>query len=437
MEEKELKTIKRDKLYEEIWQISVAGVAKKYDLPYAKLLQLCKKHNVPIAPSGYWTKLNFGKEVEKIPLPPSDVIDIELPNDDIVDTISLKKEQEKTKNQESIISEGNIFEGKESEKLQIKKKSTVNRNILKFLDEEERNRILELAFEIILCENEKKMHKAIVNHKSKILLWEKNSKNQAYTPNNAKPQSPYLYDTVSESALTRVLNILNALFLSVEKLGGVINEDLSMQIRGETVYIDIGEGQDEVPHVLTKQEAMEMLVYNDAIKHNRWASKPNIRKYDRLYNGILRFSIRKGRYLRDTNVQQMEQRIGDLLIEAYEESEIVRIHRIISEEKERKRAEEERIREEKKELYNNEIKRTNALINISEDYDIACKIRNLINGMKLARDLDEDEKEWIEWAQKKADWYDPAISREDECFGIRKHHKSAESKVFRERGYWW
>lgn len=35
---------------------------------------------------------------------------------------------------------------------------------------------------------------------------------------------------------------------------------------------------------------------------------------------------------------------------------------------------------------------------------------------------------WIEWARKKADWYDPSIATEDEYLGKRQHEKNAEEK---------
>ena len=36
--------------------------------------------------------------------------------------------------------------------------------------------------------------------------------------------------------------------------------------------------------------------------------------------------------------------------------------------------------------------------------------------------------EWIEWATKKADWYDPSVSLDDEYLGKREHGKSREEK---------
>lgn len=40
--------ISRQKLYEEIWDISTSKVAKKYNLSYNKLQQACKKANIPL-----------------------------------------------------------------------------------------------------------------------------------------------------------------------------------------------------------------------------------------------------------------------------------------------------------------------------------------------------------------------------------------------------
>lgn len=62
-------TMTRRQMYDEIWQLSVNGVANKYDLPYAHLLKMIKQADIPIPPSGYWVKLNFNKPVTKPELP--------------------------------------------------------------------------------------------------------------------------------------------------------------------------------------------------------------------------------------------------------------------------------------------------------------------------------------------------------------------------------
>ena len=47
----------RQQLYDAIWEISVAGLARKYDIPYSQLMKQIKKAAIPTPPSGYWTQL--------------------------------------------------------------------------------------------------------------------------------------------------------------------------------------------------------------------------------------------------------------------------------------------------------------------------------------------------------------------------------------------
>jgi len=58
----------RRQLYDEIWEISVAGVAKKYGFQYTQLMKQVKEANIPIPESGYWTKPTYGKPVTKTEL---------------------------------------------------------------------------------------------------------------------------------------------------------------------------------------------------------------------------------------------------------------------------------------------------------------------------------------------------------------------------------
>ena len=61
-------TISRKQLYDEVWELSALGAAKKYGIPYQDFLQQIKAYGIPIPPAGYWTKISFGKPVEKLPL---------------------------------------------------------------------------------------------------------------------------------------------------------------------------------------------------------------------------------------------------------------------------------------------------------------------------------------------------------------------------------
>jgi len=51
--------------------------------------------------------------------------------------------------------------------------------------------------------------------------------------------------------------------------------------------------------------------------------------------------------------------------------------------------------------------------------------------------LDDKTAAWVDWAMKKADWFDPIVTRNDELFGRRKHEKSLEEKALKKVGHSW
>lgn len=549
MPEEQFINISREILYNEIWEISAAGAAKKYNVPYAELLRLCKEVEIPIPPSGYWTKLNFGKLVEKSPLPLSSQSEVVLPINNVESRRSkrsatsksadnVNKDDNKSKiinseagvaiqadtegqpldevtdennsqltyrtvsgqwntyNREKLYEEvwakpvvqvavqygvsdvaihkickslnvpvpprgywARIRAGEKikkpplpvakgiSEKTGLKtfegtKVPTAPKQTLSFLTEDERQKVLLGAEQIQLPDENAKLHNKIRAYHSKVKEWNKNDRKPEGAQRSFKnytDRPPFLAGVISSETLPRVYRILDALYRQVEILGGSVNDDLSLQIRNEHVSLEISEAQDEIKHEITRQEAQELIIYEDAMRHNKWASKPNIRKYDYIFNGKLRICIRQSRYFRDSEKEKVESRLGDMLIELYEESEVVRKNREAYEEEKRREAEEKRLREERRNRYNEEVDKTAALTNMAQDYDIACKIRAYINALEPKVDMkDEKTAEFIDWAKKKADWFDPTVAREDELFGEREHEKNENEKVLKKAGsYWW
>ena len=177
--------------------------------------------------------------------------------------------------------------------------------------------------------------------------------------------------------------IIHTVFKSIESLGGSINSDLSVRIRGDIVRFRMVESQDQVKHEMTKQEAQELVnvKYNDDIKNQRWASKPQIRKYDKVYNGKLRIVFGERSCIRDNDSEKLEDRLGDILVTLYEKAEENRIVREAREEAERKRVEEARRREENRQRKEQEIRLVKELVNKAEDYRIAKEIREYIQAM--------------------------------------------------------
>lgn len=272
--------------------------------------------------------------------------------------------------------------------------------------------------------------------------WNKNDKKevgaqrspQNYSSYRSRP--PFLAGVVSKETLSRVYRILGALIHAIERLGGSVTDSLTFIIRDETVSLEIYELQDKVDHVITKSEENQLRKYEEDRKRYSWASKPNLRKYDYMFNGRLCININQNRInrFRDTKSSFLENQLGLLLIEMYESSEIIRKAREAREEERRKLEEAERLREERRKRHMIEVERTVVLINKAQDYAMACKIREYVSALESSCNLAEEDIQWIDWAKKKADWYDPIIAREDEILGKRETSKGKQSET---EYAWW
>lgn len=451
---KKTMTLSRQQLYDEIWRMSVAGVARKYNLNYSKLIVKCREANIPFPSSGYWTRKSMGKDVsgEVVALPPADNENVELFLAEVKlekrKKIILKEPVEKpdAKESENGIEEdlkkvaafmeekvkGIWDEDISAPVLETTEESDVDDTVLLFLDSAEKKRVLQVASELSIC-GKKRLHEQLVKYRNSITEWkrkEKEARNQrGYNPRyNKTDNEPAFFNEISAESQQRAFLILDALFCAVEELGGKVNADLSMRVMADTVRIRIAEGQDKVKHELTKQEARELVEYNDQIKRNKWASKPQIRKYDYIYNGKLRIIFGNGEYIRDSEKEKLEGRLGDILLRLYEKSDEARIQRERLEEERHKQEEETRRKEESRKRKEDEVRRMKELLNQAEDYKIACEIRQYIAAVTQQKDITLEVAEWIEWAKKKADWYDPTIAAEDEYLGRREHSKSKEEK---------
>ena len=439
--EKGVIKLTRRQLYDEIWELSVAGVARKYNLNYSKLIASCRSEDIPFPSSGYWTRKSLGKDVT------GEVVNLSGQEDKKVALLTKGTKATPAKKKES---SGTMATTENSQTEQQKKpvSETVQENansqivweesVLDFLPEAERNVVLNSAAMLRINESGH-LHKVLVQYKKDIAEYkEKQMHHSGYQRNWAEPD---FFNEMSDEGRSRAFAILDALFKTIESLGGSINHDLSMKIRNDVVRIRMAEGQDQIKHELTKEEARELVRYNDAVKNNHWASKPQIRKYDRVYNGKLRIVFAERSYIRDSASEKLEDRLGDILITLYEKSEENRVQREAREEAERKRVEEARKKEKFRQRKEQEICRVQELVNKAEDYRIATEIRNYIQAV-MEKTVDDDILEWVKWAKKKADWYDPTVASNDEFFGKRNHGKNREEKdrqlldSVKKYGYW-
>lgn len=200
--------------------------------------------------------------------------------------------------------------------------NSIDDAVLSFLDNAEKKRVLQVASELSIREK-KRLHQQLIKYRSSVTEWKRKEKEirdqRGYNPSyNKVDNEPVFFNEISAESQRRDFLILDALFCAIEELGGNVNADLSMRVMTDIVRIRIAEGQDKIKHELTKQEARELVEYNDQIKRNKWAPKPQIRKYDYIYNGKLRIIFGNGEYIRDSEKEKLEDRLGDILLRLYE-----------------------------------------------------------------------------------------------------------------------
>lgn len=63
-------SITRQELYDLIWSAPISRLAKNYGILDYQLRKICNDFNIPVPQNGYWQKLKYNKPVSKIALPP-------------------------------------------------------------------------------------------------------------------------------------------------------------------------------------------------------------------------------------------------------------------------------------------------------------------------------------------------------------------------------
>ena len=285
------------------------------------------------------------------------------------------------------------------------------------------------------------MRPEIVTHRKRIAEWNKRKRQleRELGPNwnrGRREVPPPFAEGVSEEQQPRIFRLIDALAKAMIPLGWSLTNDLQFARDQDIVTLTFSEATDQILHTPTREENFKLLEYEEARKKHSWATKPQIRKYDSVYNGRLSLCINGAKTFRDCRSYVLEDRLGDMMLSIYGEAEQVKQARLAREEAERQRREQERRREEQRQRYNAEVDRTLALVNCAADYEIARKIRAYVSAMEKAHS-DQDLSEWASWARAKADWYDPTVAKEDELLGRREHEKSQESKGPQHKGYRW
>lgn len=61
--------LSRRQLYDLVWSKPILGLAKEYGFSDVGFSKICRRHNIPLPPRGYWAKISAGLKVSQPPLP--------------------------------------------------------------------------------------------------------------------------------------------------------------------------------------------------------------------------------------------------------------------------------------------------------------------------------------------------------------------------------
>ena len=421
--DKGIVVLSRLEFYDELWnQRNMTELSRKYDIPVSRLTVLCKASNIPIPKGGY--SYYWGK---KEPLPESNQTKVKLYTRKAKFKGALAEWQEyiKSLNELNGIPEEpirktlrQIMNGENDETILS---DLMNSEYLFLMDSNRREEIFTAAINLD-THNRRQLHSDAIRYKNAIDAWE-NQGHRSYYDRIEPPPNATLF---SKASRRRVFALLDTIYRAVEPFDGRATKTFDVAIGKDVVAIEIAEGKDDVPHVMTKEEAKQLVEYNDAKRRGRYAWEPKIPKYDHPYNGRLRIRIGDNRWNHtrvsfgdDKDGELLEDQLGEILITIFEKVEVARVDREKREEDQRRIEEEKRRAEERRQRIELEKKKTERLIRDAEDYHIAHTIRLFV---KARTDMfsDSDEiKEWADWALEKADWIDPIIQRADEYLGRR------------------
>lgn len=231
--------IKREELYERIWQTPAKKLAKEYELSDVRLTAICRLLKVPKPGLGYWAKVQHGKSPGRPPLPA-------------------------------------IGAGEKSEFVRIVNEVrlppiSVDPDIQALIE-----KVPDIRVKARLTEPDPLVRNAWV--------W---LQRRPYMDSEL-PRAPHLSLNVYPDSRSRSLRLMDALVKGIKKLGYDVrgedasNRDQYFEILGQRTRFQLKERAKQIDHVLTKEEKAEIA--------RGWT--PFTHKYDYLPTGSLELILR-------------------------------------------------------------------------------------------------------------------------------------------------
>jgi len=369
----------RTELHERVWATPMRTLAKEFGMSDVGLAKICRKHNVPVPPVGYWRRKETGYKVKCPPLPPAK-------------------------------------DGREHLDIYIRER----------LRPEFEDLARQTAPKIAIApdvshpfalRSEKLLRRGKLNQRGLVI-----AKNGALS-----------HILVSREQLPRALKILNALLLALEERNQPAswpkqeNALLAVSIDNEVVRFSLSEITDSAPHILTPSE----------VNHPWSAPKYDYKLTRRLQLQIANLPPFMGPIRRtwaDGKQQRIEDCIGDFMVGLTVAAAAISKNRQETEERHRRREEDRKREEEERRIAEEQKRKAELVTELIGNWEEAVRFRRFVQAIEeeTARsDFSEAERKDIQqvadWTREYADSLDPLCDLPE----------AIEEFVRPESKYWW
>ncbi len=360
------KTFTRTELYNLIWSKPLTTLAKEYSYSDNGLRKLCVRNKIPLPKAGYWSKIKFGKKVQKTRLPKGDDIRIEI--------------YLRTKGEEPAF-HSNSIRGK------------VKREI-------------ESSVELNFIVPDKLLKPNILIREAKRDLRSRKPSNWGNTSGLVETSKGFLNIAVSKSNIPRALRFMDTLIKLLKKRGHAIkvSETTEIVVNDELIKIRFRE-----------------VLKRSIIKDSSWE------RTELIPSGILSFRVDTGypeKQWRDSDTIPLESKLLDIL--TYLEVKATQLKEERMQWEIYKKKIEEKLKKENdlKLLKENEMAKSNQLFETFSRWQKSQDLRSYLKAFEAhaskTNSMTQEKENWIAWANNKADWIDPIIAKEDVILGLYK-----------------
>ncbi|MEJ8802122.1 hypothetical protein [Pontibacter sp. H249] len=350
--------ISRKELYQQVWSEPMTTLARKYSVSDFELRKLCKKWQVPTPRQGYWQSFRAGKQV---PIPTLPDLDSE--------------EQE--------IDLATLTEPKAAAPLSPLE-------LLQLEIERSLQKVLQVPAKLTNPD------KLIAATKANI-----EQRNVTYRFTELLTTSYGFLDMkISRQSLNRAFRLMDTLIKALRARGH------SVMISGSQACIHIRQEKYEVA-------IREKLKRSDEIR-------PKSYSYDYTPTGILFLRIGptwNGREWQDGKVP-LESRLSAVIAYLEWRTQKEEEWHIACKKAEEVRRDKERVLREQQLRKEQELSKFKVLLQQAKRWHEVQMLRNYLAAVDQHtldnENLHQEHREWLSWAQQKADWYDPLINLPDD-----------------------